>query len=225
MKKYKNILLFKLKEMNKEIVSGMIGGSIQVIATQPLNNMMNAKQAGMNISFNWRGIVPATITNGTTIAVVFYTESNVREYVPNVYMSSAIVGGLNSIVTCPFENIRIRKLLNRNSHPLRLVSSFRGLGAYFPRETIAWSCYIGSYNSLRERNIHPLISGGFAGWFSWFTTYPIDVIKTRIQGSKMTYKQAFKKGRLWEGFGYCSVRAILGNAICFYTYETIKEKF
>lgn len=207
---------------NKEVLSSMMGGALQVIVTQPLNNLMNAKQVGKKITFNWSGSIPATIGNATTIGVVFYVESQIRKYVPNVYMSSAIVGGINSIVTIPFENIRIRKVLHLKPKYTRAIL-YRGMGAYFPRETIAWSCYIGSYNSLRDREFHPLVAGGFAGWFSWFTTYPIDVIKTRIQSSKISYKEAINKGHLWKGFGLCSVRAIIGNSICFYTYETFRN--
>lgn len=208
---------------NTEIMSSMIGGALQVVATQPLNNIMNAKQAGKKFTINFKGIVPATIGNATTIGVVFYVEAKIRRYVPNVYLSAGIVGGINSIVTSPFENIRIRKVLHLPQlYTPRIL--YRGMASYFPREVIAWSCYIGSYNSLRKNDVHPLIAGGFAGWFSWFTTYPIDVIKTRIQGSNtMKYQQAIEMGNLWKGFGYCSARAIIGNSICFYTYETLKS--
>ena len=61
-----------------------------------------------------------------------------------------------------------------------------------------------------------------AGVLSWFFTYPIDVIKTRIQGTDINSIEAFKKGGLFNGIKICLLRSFLVNSIGFFIYEKIR---
>lgn len=74
-----------------------------------------------------------------------------------------------------------------------------------------------------------LLAGGFAGMASWFVSYPIDVLKTRVQmdGSdgRRTYEgmvDCYKKSVAREGYKFLFrglmptlVRAFPVNAACF----------
>lgn len=66
---------------------------------------------------------------------------------------------------------------------------FRGLGITIAREIPAFSLYFASYEAMtRQRDptqpigtLHMMMAGGFAGVFSWLFTYPIDLVKSRLQ--------------------------------------------
>merc|ERR1719229_1784151 len=74
------------------------------------------------------------------------------------------------------------------------------MGVTLMREVPAFGCYFGSYDivvndilryqggdTLFDRT-KPFLAGGFAGMFSWYFTYPIDCVKTRIQASSFTQR-------------------------------------
>ena len=65
----------------------------------------------------------------------------------------------------------------------------------------AMALYFHIYHKLKdEHNISPLFAGAATGLFGWIVTYPVDVIKTRIQSnSANSLKQALSQGNLWKG--------------------------
>jgi len=114
------------------------------------------------------------------------------------------------------------------------------------REIIGFSCYFGMYEIMKKRAArnrdkplpfyaYPLL-GGIAGYFLWLPTFPIDVIKSKIQADsivnpkyksisdavKITWGEFGWRG-FFKGFGPCMLRAAPVNATVFGTYElTIK---
>ena len=66
---------------------------------------------------------------------------------------------------------------------------FRGLNITIVREIPAFALYFGTYEAMTRQSdagkpvgtAHLLAAGGFAGMFSWMFTYPIDVLKSRLQ--------------------------------------------
>ena len=57
---------------------------------------------------------------------------------------------------------------------------------------------------------------------SWLFTYPLDTIKTRIQGRvSSSIKEALKMGSLFSGITLCMIRAFIVNSVGFYTYEKL----
>ena len=92
----------------------------------------------------------------------------------------------------------------------------RGLGITICREVPAFGLYFSSYEVLvnagkgRWKNSTPWVfaSGGLAGIVSWVFTYPIDVLKSRIQadhfGSAAQYRstmQCLRASIASDGFG------------------------
>jgi len=60
---------------------------------------------------------------------------------------------------------------------------------------------------------------------SWCITYPIDVIKTRVQQHPhISYNKAYKMGGLYNGIYITLFRGFLVNGCVFYTYDIIKSK-
>ena len=59
---------------------------------------------------------------------------------------------------------------------------------------------------------------------SWLITYPIDVIKTRIQSEKYNLKNALSKGKFNHGLSYCLLRSFIVNGFSFLVYENFSLK-
>ena len=123
---------------------------------------------------------------------------------------------------------------------------YRGLGITIIRDAPAHAIYFSSYEYTREY-LHPgcrktgeeslstmLMAGGIAGVASWVSCYPLDVLKSRLQGQggsgipdKYTgildcmRKSVQEEGMsvLWRGLGTAVTRAYLVNGAIFSAYE------
>ncbi|CAM6101854.1 unnamed protein product [Calypogeia fissa] len=129
---------------------------------------------------------------------------------------------------------------------------YRGLGITVLRDAPSHAVYFGTYEFTREW-LHPgcrkncdeslltmLHAGGLAGAFSWICCYPLDVVKSRLQGQgggiggasssavpryngivdcigKSVREEGFKV--LWRGLGTAVARAYLVNGAIFSAYE------
>ena len=95
------------------------------------------------------------------------------------------------------------------------------------RESFATGIYFYSYHNLKKNEyikgeINIFFSGGIAGCLSWFFTYPVDVVKTRIQsGEYNSALKAIKNGNLFQGLSVCLLRSFIVNSIGFFIYEKI----
>ena len=192
-----------------------------------------------------------------------------------LWLAGAIGGLATFVVSAPSELIKCRAQLvvdgsGSSSATFRDIWRQAGLrGLYCGgtitalRDSLGYGWYFWSYELtkrlLLSRQHDPfidptpaeiLISGGIAGVITWFSIYPLDVIKTRIQTQSMgapeaaallsdntssslprhsrTARQAAQA--IWHqsglrgfyrGLGICSLRAFIVNAIQWYAYERI----
>ncbi|XP_063982756.1 mitochondrial basic amino acids transporter-like [Diachasmimorpha longicaudata] len=119
------------------------------------------------------------------------------------FLAGAAAGLAQSPVAAPLELAKIRMQLrstgpSQYSGPIQclkdiyraagLAGIFRGLGITALREAPGYGIYFLTYEALtRTESTVPtstgtmLIAGGLAGTASWIFTYPIDVIKSRLQ--------------------------------------------
>ncbi|XP_038897061.1 mitochondrial arginine transporter BAC2-like [Benincasa hispida] len=119
---------------------------------------------------------------------------------------------------------------------------YRGLTITMLRDAPAHGIYFWTYECMREQ-FHPgcrktgqesvgtmLVAGGLAGVASWVFCYPLDVLKTRIQGqtqrkyngivdclSKSVREEGYRV--LWRGLGTAVARAFVVNGAIFSAYE------
>lgn len=126
---------------------------------------------------------------------------------------------------------------------------FRGQGATLVREVPSFAVYFmwydfASYFITNYRNntadqfgaVSSIVSGGTAGMLCWLSTYPIDVVKSRIQadgidGNRSLYNgiiDCFRKSYREEGLAVfsrgllsCLVRAFPVNAAIFLVVELV----
>jgi len=210
--------------MIEQYVIGSIVGISQSLLGHPLDTLKVYKQNKItkNLSFYqyYTGIKYPLILSAFHNSMLFGSYSQFNDKINNSFISGALSGGIFGIIISPFELYKTRSQLFKSNK----ISMFRGMPLAIMRESVGTATYFGSYYYMKNKDIHPFIAGGLSGWFSWFSCYPVDTIKTRIQSSrKLTYYDAFKQKKLWSGFKYCSYRAILVNACGFIIYEYLNN--
>ncbi|XP_061338561.1 mitochondrial arginine transporter BAC2-like [Gastrolobium bilobum] len=178
-----------------------------------------------------------------------------------VALGGVCAGVLQSTLLSPIELVKIRlqlpntaQLTQPQKGPVSVAKNiwkmeglrgiYRGLGITMLRDAPAYGFYFWTYDYAREK-LHPgcrescqeslntvLIAGGLAGVASWVSSYPFDVIKTRLQAqtpSSLKYKgivDCFRKSIkeegyvvLWRGIGTAVIRAFVVNGAVFSAYE------
>ncbi|KAI8842114.1 solute carrier family 25 member 45 [Chytridium lagenaria] len=185
---------------------------------------------------------------------VFQRYSN--EKLTSIFFAGCASGFINAFFSCPMELVKIR-LQNQHTtsngvflccHRIYATHGYRGfykgLHATLLRETPSYGVYFVTFELLANGfqdlggNKYPsmglLLAGGFAGVAGWLSTYPFDVIKTRIQTGaivestgiclqiiSISKKEGFRS--LFSGLGPTIVRAFPTNAATFYTVALIKN--
>lgn len=176
-----------------------------------------------------------------------------RHYLWNVFIAGCGSGLVNSIISCPSELAKIQLQNQVKERRFRgpwqcfqeiyrthgLLGCYRGMGATILRETPSYGVYFWCFEGLRgwygngdDRNGWRLMAaGGISGVLGWLSTYPFDVVKTRIQAMLissnapyssfgMLHQIATKEGprALFKGINATIIRAFPTNAVIFYTY-------
>ncbi|ERN00488.1 hypothetical protein AMTR_s00218p00018110 [Amborella trichopoda] len=136
----------------------------------------------------------------------------------------------------------IRRIMEREG----VKGMYRGLAVTALRDAPAHGVYFWTYEYTRE-HLHPgcrqceenttttltlgkmLVAGGVAGVASWVCCYPLDVLKSRLQGEPAAYTgilHCFRKSVreegpavLWRGLGTAVARAFVVNGAIFSAYE------
>lgn len=177
-----------------------------------------------------------------------------------LFACGAIAGLANSLVSIPVEHTRIRMQVQGDSslgaiQCVRNISQSYGIGGLYKgaiptlwRESIAMGIYFSMYEWITRQMRLPgqtrsdlgltniLLAGGIAGVALWFTTFPIDVIKTKIQTDSFqnpkykgmsdcfltTLKLSGLKG-LYKGLAPCLLRAVPANGVTFLAYEAVSK--
>jgi solute carrier family 25 carnitine/acylcarnitine transporter 20/29 len=177
------------------------------------------------------------------------------------YASGAFAGIANTVLSSPIEHIRIRlqtqphgpnRLYNGpidcikklSAHEGVLRGPYRGTAVTFLREAQAYGCWFAAFeymmnkdaarNNIKRDEISTLkvaFYGGLAGEALWLSSYPFDVVKSKMQtdgfGEKQKYKSmrdCFAKtyrgeglGGFWRGIGPTLLRAAPVSAGTFAT--------
>jgi solute carrier family 25 carnitine/acylcarnitine transporter 20/29 len=127
--------------------------------------------------------------------------------VRDVFLAGSMSGFVNGFFSTPMELFKIR-LQSQTGDPSKWLYKgpidcikkiyrkdgcrgwFRGLPTTLFRETPSYGAYFASYEVFckllpdanpNEPSMGLLMAGGFAGIVGWLSTYPFDVVKTRLQ--------------------------------------------
>ncbi|KAK0082466.1 hypothetical protein PV325_010349 [Microctonus aethiopoides] len=169
------------------------------------------------------------------------------------FLAGAAAGLAQSPVVAPLELIKTKLQLQESngkkkySGPINclckiyrqsgILGIFRGLNVTAVREVPGYGLYFFTYEALTRNNslikinqpistLHMLLAGGLSGIVSWVFTYPIDVIKSRLQADKNSryvgaidcLKKSLNEegvGCLFKGLNSTILRAFPTNAATF----------
>ena len=207
-----------------EFLCGALSGMTQTIVGHPFDTIKTRIQNKNKIIWNFKNLykgVSYPLLSSTFInAGLFGIYDKSYKYTNNSYLSGFIAGSTMTPFITPFELLKVRE----QNHCKKKIKLWRGFLPTLCRESIGTSIYFGTYFKLKQKTNNVLFSGGLSGFLSWFFTYPIDTIKTRIQSDDtMTIKKAIRIGKFWGGFTACASRCIIVNALGFYVYESSIE--
>ncbi|KAL4471128.1 hypothetical protein ABPG72_006509 [Tetrahymena utriculariae] len=177
----------------------------------------------------------------------------------------AVCGSLSgvgcSIIVGPMEHIRIKMQLMKNKMykntidcAIQIYKQYGVKGLYkgevstilreIPGEVAYFVYYELQMRYLRRKyqdsptilKYSPLFAGGMAGLVFWGVIYPIDTLKSRIQGDSFVepkyrglfdaYQKTVKNegfNSLYKGFTVCAIRSIPVNAFGFLAFEETKK--
>ncbi|XP_033606387.1 mitochondrial basic amino acids transporter isoform X2 [Cryptotermes secundus] len=154
------------------------------------------------------------------------------------FLAGAAAGFVQSFVCSPMELVKTRLQVQQHSAvpgggcggPMNCLSQvvktegfrgvFRGLGTTICREVPGFGLYFVAYEFMTRSagdlseprppvgTLRMLLAGGFSGTLSWVLTYPIDVVKSRLQVDGMGgvyrysgFMDCLKKSIQTEGYG------------------------
>tara|TARA_B100000161_G_C33531129_1_gene406073 strand:+ start:351 stop:1037 length:687 start_codon:yes stop_codon:yes gene_type:complete len=216
----------------KEFYSGLMVGLVQTGIGHPLDTIKTNFQNKTKLNLSkkrfqtlYRGVKYPMLASVLTNGCLFYSNKYFFDKFKNHYYSGFVTGIICTPLINGFEAMKVQHQINEKSmiYKNKLKILRLGLSTTLLRESIAGSLYFGTYNYLRK-NYNSFISGSLAGVSSWLFTYPIDVIKTRIQsGDSKNWNQAILKGGLWNGLTICLIRSFIVNGSSFYLYDYINN--
>jgi solute carrier family 25 carnitine/acylcarnitine transporter 20/29 len=152
------------------------------------------------------------------------------------------------------KNPQFRTVPQAFSYVLRnkgIMGAYHGLSATLIRNLPFRSSYFGTYEIVRRKLLQDekgvvtvkrghephhivMFAGGMAGFTQWFFCYPLDVIKSNMQGDNIDKTQRkynnwadcvrklYKQGgprMFFRGFTPCMLRSFPANAACYLVYE------
>lgn len=219
----------------------------------------------------FRGIGSPLLTLAPANALAFYIENQAMSYlqeetVRNHILAGAASGVFQTFLNSPTELIKIQMQINET----RFKNSFscgkyilekhgmcgmrRGMLITLFREVPAFAGYFGMYdlmvndvlgyqygNAMMD-DVKPFIAGGVAGMISWYVTYPVDCVKTRIQATDLSsgekprirtvMRQIHKEGQMANdmmlrsaGMKATLIRAFICNSVTFGTVALVLKVY
>ena len=212
----------------KEFYLGLMVGLVQTGIGHPLDTLKTNYQNKINLNLRknklkilYRGVRYPMLASVITNGCLFSSNEYFFDKLNNNYYSGFMTGLICSPLINGFETMKVQHRINEKSllskNKLKILKL--GISATLIRESIGGSLYFGTYNYLRK-DYNSFASGSIAGVVSWLFTYPLDVIKTRIQsGDSKNWKNAISKGGLSNGLTICLIRSFIVNGTSFYLYD------
>lgn len=198
----------------------IIGHPMDTLKTWQQNNMPSKQE--LTFSNLYKGVQYPLMQNSIMNSFTFATNEYFKKKTDNIYIPNLCAGVVASLIICPFDKYKIMSQ-QKLYYPLNMKNmfySYKDIGIVSIRKIPGIFIYFTSYQKMKKENIPIFLSGSLAGTFSWFFTYPIDVVKTRIQNeSCKTIKEAVLKGNLSNGISICLIRAFIVNGVNFTIYE------
>ena len=201
----------------------------------------------------YRGVKAPIIGNAAT-STIHFSVFNYFHETNHAIVAGALAGAAGSVIVSPVEYIRIKMqlanlsdnkktykgvfdcarhiILQNGFNPLAI---FRGLSVTMARESIGYAAFFGAYYMIEAPTgvkwLDDVLRGSICGLALWRSMYPLDCIKSRMQGALLEQRH---HGPLWhaldiyrtlgicgffKGFSVTMVRAIPVNVAIILTVE------
>ncbi|KAL0056290.1 hypothetical protein WJX82_009573 [Trebouxia sp. C0006] len=196
--------IYRLSPAVKDFLAGAAGGVAGIIAGYPITTiaMQNAVVFySYGVGCRWLASKDSTRTTSKEPLKLW-----------QVYAAGTFSGLMQTAITTPTELLKIRLQLQTQLPgspgyvgPIRLLKQvamregitglWRGTAVTLVRDWPSFGVYFAVYDGMQEvlqpgsrasKEISPLAlltAGGLAGSIAWWSVYPLDVIKSRIQAS------------------------------------------
>ena len=217
--------------------AGTMSGISQCLIGHPFDTLKVWRQNGLTpqsgsllskVDNLFKGIAGPLIQTPIGVAISFTCNESLLKKYNNIYISSVGTGILSAIITTPIDYYKVRK---QQHIPFYLANCYKNIHAVAMREIPSNTIYFSTYRHIKQhlsskeetysQTAITMISGGMAGFSSWFFTYPLDTIKTRLQANTAkSINHAISQGNLFNGLPVCCTRAVIVNAIGFQVYES-----
>ena len=210
-------------------VGGFFSGITQTIIGHPFDTIKTWRQ---NVSIKrppktfmnlWKGIQYPMVQLPIVCSISFGLYENIYSFSNDRIFSGLTSGLIRSTVITPLEYYKVN--LQQQLKP-SIKNSYKNMSIVAMKEVPSATVYYTSYHYLKEKTDYILLSGSIAGVLSWFSLYPLDTIKTRLQvGSAKNISDAIQQGNLCRGIKMCLLRAFITNGIGFYVYENTSKLY
>lgn len=225
-----------------DFIAGSFSGMAGTFIGYPFDTIKVRMQTNNNINWKslYKGLTFPLMGEVLNASLVFGIYGNIKDKIKlNGYKQNAISGFISGImsafVLCPLEMFKIKKQLGINNW----CNPYRGISATVMRDAPFHVVYFTGYEYIKNQikkkkqldNGDYILAGGISGMLAWTSSYPFDMIKTKIQsGDIMKIKDALStiyktKGirGLFKGYFPTILRAFPVNATCFLVYEHIMK--
>lgn len=209
-----------------EFVFGAIVGVAQTLVGFPFDTLKTRRQVFPNAKLDFKSLYGGV---GYPLASTCFITSNNFGFASFLHkqgwswwQGGFAAGFLSAFLITPLEMRKVNRQAGSSVKDIRAMPLYRGLGVTIAREAPAHMVYFGVYYWAKDRGWHPLVGGALAGLGSWTSTYPMDVIKSRMLADpSISLTQAIEKGKFWRGFSLAATRAVLVNSLAFWIYESL----
>lgn len=191
---------------------------------------------------------------GTSLGHIKRAFGREKETLGDIALAGVFAGTINNFFQVPGDLIKTKLQLGiypgLGSCVKDIVKNqgysglMKGFSITWIRDAPSFAIYFASFEYLHDRwgnsAVALLNAGGIAGILSWLSTYPADIVKSRIQSLPVYPHPGWDKytgiidcavksyrsegGRVFfRGLGVCLTRAYPVNAAVLYLYETVSK--
>ncbi|KAL7041396.1 hypothetical protein ACKWTF_000755 [Chironomus riparius] len=220
-----------------------------------------------SLSGLYRGLSSPLASISVLNAIVFGVYGNVQRQSKDpesliAHFCAGSAAGLSQTLICsPMELVKSRMQIQNNipsavkhNNPFACLKHvwkhegrrgvFKGLGITVARDVPGFASYFVSFEMMMRQTSNPsafytLMAGGLAGTFSWVISFPVDVVKSRLQVDGMDGKPKYngamdciRKSYEAEGAAFLTrglnstlLRAFPMNAVCFLVVTYVMKFF
>jgi solute carrier family 25 (mitochondrial carnitine/acylcarnitine transporter), member 20/29 len=194
-------------------------------------------------------------------ALLDHVDEGSMTYLQSVFVAGAASGGVMSVLATPIQVVKVQYQTDMSmtlqklryslysGTKLPIVALYRGYWVTATGDVLGRGMYMYSYEAMKlllssQRHdattvmdvsmTHKMLAAGFAGSFTWFALFPIDVIKTRVQSAingssgrqhmKQILSSSNALSQLYRGCFYAVIRAAPVAASILPVYEYLNEE-